>query len=329
MEEEILIRYFNDNCTPQEEQMVLQWANENEQNKETFIKMKNLFVSQSMPLAEASDAEYREFRKNIIGFPVKFSTIFRYTAAAIAIILLALNLHFNWIAKEPKEATVRLADLPQECVNTIYTVKGVKGEVQLPDGSKVWLNSDSKITYPTHFSGASREIEFSGEGYFNVIKDSLRPMIVRCNKNFRIEVYGTTFNVKSYDNEETAQATLYSGTIHLVEESGGKEKITNILPDESYIIQPGAKPKNIKLAEPEIVSAWKEGNLIFDSTTLKEAIKTLERWHGVTINVENPKLLSMHITANFKSESIVQILELLKFSIDFNYQINENVVTIR
>lgn len=334
MEEELLIKYFNDACTARQEQEILQWVSETPQNRETFVKMKNLYVSQTMPVGRASGKEYQKFmataKKN---GPNKygFNRYIIYAAAAVIVVLLALNLQFNFISgsKDMYPDTALANKYNNESLNTLYAAKGVRGEVLLPDGSKVWLNSDSKITYPAKFSGGIREVEFSGEGYFDVVKDSLCPMVVKCSKNFRVFVYGTKFNIKSYDNDDIAQATLYNGSIKLVESVGTENVVTEMKPNESIIIRDNTAHVNVNILEPEKLSAWKEGNLIFESTPLKEVAKILERWHGVTVTISNKKIENLPITARFRSESIFQIMDLLNFSMDLNYEINDNNVIIK
>ncbi len=350
MKEEELIAYFNGTCSKEQAEEVELWALENEANKDNFIKLKNLYISSTMPIERASDNEYLAFKQmalNRYSQEVRDEVIkkdkkpkkkphnyFIYSAAACVAVLLVLNLYYNWLAVEPKEPRVLISSLDSTSINTLYAAKGTRGEVILPDGSKVWLNSDSRIKYPANFSGASREVEFSGEGYFDVVKDSTCPMIIRCSKGFRVEVYGTSFNIKSYDNDEIAQTTLYSGSIKLVRKNGLKESATQILPNETYYVKEGTKPQDLEPVELEPVvlkniSAWKDGVLVFDSKPLKEVAKILDRRHGYTINIENKSLENLPITAKFKSESLVQILELLRFSTGLEYSINENQVLIK
>lgn len=334
MEEELLIKYFNDTCTPQQEQEILQWVSETPQNRETFVKMKNLYVSQTMPVHSASDKEYQKFiaiAKKQKPKKYQINRYIGYAAVAVIVVLLALNLQFNFISgNKDMYPDINLADkYNKESLNILYAARGVKGEVVLPDGSKVWLNSDSKITYPAKFSGDMRQVEFSGEGYFDVVKDSLCPMVVKCSKNFRVFVYGTRFNIKSYENDDIAQATLYSGSIKLVENIGTDEIVTEMKPNESVIIKKNTTPVNLNILEPEKLSAWKEGDLIFESTPLKEVAKILERWHGVTVTISNKKIENFPITARFRTESIFQIMDLLNFSMSLNYEINGNNVIIK
>lgn len=335
MDKELLIRYFDGQCSPQQEREIQQWAEQSSDNMKELLQMKNLYVMSGVPDTPASDTQYQDFKRCLSKkegshISLKPLKLFQYGIAATIIILLALNLSYNWIKVNQKEPTVRLYALEDEMVNTIYTVKGSKAHVVLPDGTKVTLNSDSKISYPTTFSGASREVEFSGEGFFEVVKDSLFPMIIRCNKGFRVEVYGTSFNLKSYDNDDNAQATLYSGSIKLVEEKIGNEKVVILKPNESYIVTSDSKLKEVQVNNITDISAWKEGRIIFNSTPMPEAVKILERWHGTKFILDSDYVRNLTVTAVLESESVVQILELLKFSTDLEYSIRaDNTIVIR
>lgn len=372
-DKDYIARFIQGDCTQEEQELVLKEAARNAEFKQHLYELKNLYVHENMPDQVATDQEYSDFKKYAMQrmlleepenrnefeqFHIAAKQknrrrtvmgIINWSAVATAIILLALNLKFNFIHSEQSAgarevavaqsveetvaenvAEVPVHSLPQESVNVLYTAKGVKGETVLPDGSKVILNSDSRITYPARFSGSTREVEFSGEGYFEVQKDSLHPMVISCNKNFKVIVYGTTFNIKTYGNDNTAKTTLISGSIKIVENVDGKELVRDIAPSQSYTIVENRQLATLETkVDTEKVCEWKDGILSFDSTPLGEVAKILERWHGIKIVVEDSRKLDIPITARFTTESIVQIMDLLKFSTDIKYSVGDNVVSIR
>lgn len=266
----------------------------------------------------------------------KILSVITSTAAVIAVIGFFLKPSVNSeknilrlkeeIVAELKQEQIRinLAEIPAEKLHTIYTEKGVKSTVRLPDGSTVQLNSDTKITFPDNFVGATREVELSGEAYFNVKSDSLKPLIVNTKKGFQVKVLGTEFNVKSYDNDNMAQATLYEGSINLITPMA----TTVVKPNEQVVIETGSA---VKLVVPSVIAdtkAWTEGRLVFEETKMSEVVKMLERWHGVKIIVKEPKILNYTITANFNSESIYQIMYVIKNCSLIDYNITDNIVTL-
>ena len=335
----LIIKYLSGNANKTEEQSVLEWVNKNEDNLKYFISLKSLWVFQNMPNSRADIFEMEDMR-NIINPSSGAKTrkvilkLLPYAAAAVIVILLGLNLFFltnKPHTTEPPSYSVLLSYLPAEYKHVLFTNNGVKGYVRLPDGSKVWLNSASKIVYPDRFMGSTREVEISGEAFFDVVSNPTKPMIVSTNKNFKVEVLGTKFNIRSYDNDNEAQTTLFSGSIKLTRTlaSTGVEVITQLSPKESFVIRDNMAPVLIKQADTSKQVAWKEGKLLFEATPMPEVIKKLERWHGTEFIVIDPEIMDYKITANFKSESIVQIMEMIRFCSLIDYKVTGNKVTLR
>lgn len=214
----------------------------------------------------------------------------------------------------------------------LYTEKGVKAKLLLPDSSVVWLNSDTKIEYPDRFDSLVRNVTISGEAYFEVVKNPHRPMIVKTTKGFSVQVLGTQFNLKAYADEPKSQATLYSGEINLLRESGNKIITTKVLPFQTVTINSTDERTPVKKVlkqSPLDDAAWKEGKIIFEETPVSEVVKTLERWHGVDFVIENKDVLQYKITATFNSESIVQIMDLIQMTSLVNYKIENKKVFLR
>ena len=222
----------------------------------------------------------------------------------------------------------------KEEICNIYTEKGTKATVSLPDGSKVWLNSDSKISYPVRFPGDTREVNLSGEAYFEVVSDSLKPMIVTTSKGYMVKVLGTKFHIKSYENDTYSKVTLNSGNIKLICPADNHQKCTEIgmKPNETVILGKVEVPKvvtqTVRTNSNDV--AWKRGELVFDRTPMSEAIKMIERWHGATFIVNNNALFNRKLTATFKTESLVQILEVIKMLTGIEYTIEDgNMVVLK
>ena len=259
---------------------------------------------------------------------VTYKTLF-YSAAAIVLLLIALNISLI-VYKVPvgnipeQDRRIMLSEYPSEYKHTIYTNKGIKAYAELPDGSRVWLNSDSKITFPDTFLGPTREIALSGEAFFDVIKDSLRPMIITTNRDLEVKVLGTKFNLKSNDNDSEARITLVSGVVEVITIKRVANKVlqSSIILNEqqSYIISDQKPPTFVEVSDTVRQTAWKNGRIIFDYTPLDEVIKQLERWHGVEFLVEDTAAYTTKLTAEFEQESIVQIMEMLKFCSRIDYR---------
>lgn len=316
-----IIKHIRGESSLEENQNIIDWINKDPRNLKYYSALKNLWINSTMPRTEASYEEMGFVQQIINNQGNKKHFVF-YSAVATIIILLTTNIFllFNNKIDIERISTDKMGAL----TNTLFTNKGVKAKVELPDGSIVWLNSASMIKYPAKFMGVSREVYISGEALFDVVHDSLRPMIVSTNKNFKIEVLGTKFNVRCYDDDNDAQTTLLSGSIKLIHFNikTGKDEITNLLPTESFLLKNNHECILINKADTTKQKAWKEGWLIFDNTPMSDVLKKLQRWHGVNFILDDKKVLNYKFTAEFNSESIIQILEMIKYCSFIDYKID-------
>ncbi len=341
MNKSLLLQYIKGQTTEDQDKMVLDWIAESADNERFFLRLNNLWISLNISEEKATEKELSEIRalttkKRSLLSPLR--KILPYAAAAV--VLLSFGLNFYLVKNnsvKPQDLTdtpVRLADMTAGLKHELYTEKGVKARIMLPDSSFVWLNSDSKIIFPDRFESDIREIEFSGEAYFDIRKDSLHPLIIKTNKNFIVEVLGTKFNLKSYDNDNEARTTLYSGKLNVISqiESSRNDKrnevVTTLNPLESCIIRSNQAPVHLRPDNIDDYTAWKDGKIIFDSTPISEAVKILERWHGVQFVVKDRTVYNYTITAKFKTESIVQIMEMIKYCALVDYSIDSTKVTL-
>lgn len=324
-----LIKFYKGEATNQEIDSIISWVNKSPLNKEYFAKLKSLYTATYINAIDIASGNYVSFKKPS-GHRLRI--LYASSAAAIAALFFTMGYFLSNIGGQAEiipQIAVSQAKTP--LIRTLYTEKGVKGFIQLPDSSKVWLNSDSRISYPEEFTGETRMVKISGEAYFEVTKDSLHPMIVQTNKNFSIEVLGTKFNVRSYENDAKAEATLYTGAITMHYKNIKTEKVEKLAlkPSQSFTyVTAESIPKPFKYKEPEKQSAWKNGQLIFNNTPMDEALKILERWHGTTFIINNANIYKYKLSAEFSSESIVQVLEIMQMIMPFKYTYINNVVTI-
>jgi len=333
-----LLKYIKGEATKEEELKIVEWANESPDNKEYLKSLNNLWLSQNIPSTQASEREMdmvrkiTEEKKVVYWKSVLSGKTIRYAAAILVFLLVGSNLfllnRLNLSSNEDER--VLLSQIPQESVITVYTNKGVKSSVILPDSSQVWMNSDSKISYPAKFTGSTREIMVSGEVYFEVQKDNSRPMIVSTNKNFQIEVLGTKFNLKAYDDEKDAVATLYTGEIRIRTDISGSTESKEVLmkPMETVRIENNNIINLVKPRDTSTNIAWKDGILVFDNTPIYEVIKKIERWHGSMFIVRDSSVLNYRITATFNSESAIQIMEMIRYTSPVDYSIQDNTIII-
>lgn len=164
--------------------------------------------------------------------------------------------------------------------NTLRTPRGGQYKLTLPDGTKVWMNAASSITYPASFTGDKRVIGATGELYFEVAKNAAQPFVVEMEDRSSIEVLGTSFNINAYDNESSSKTTLIDGKVRV--KKG----------DQSEILQPGQQARigNAITIAPGVdtdqILAWKNGHFNFEDMPLSEIMRQLERWYDIEVRYE-------------------------------------------
>ena len=164
--------------------------------------------------------------------------------------------------------------------NTMTTPKGRKFQLVLPDGSSVWLNAASSITYPTIFSGNTREVTITGEAYFEVAKDRTKPFHVKVN-SMDIEVLGTHFNVNAYSNESDMKTTLFEGSVKV-----NMQDKSNILKPGQQAIVNDQQIRTDNNADLDQVLSWKNDLFNFNRANLQSIMKQLERWYDIEVVYE-------------------------------------------
>ena len=249
-------------------------------------------------------------------------------------------------------STTTGATLPAGVGNEIYTANGSRTHLSLPDGSKVWVNAGSRIDYGKNYGVAFREVELTGEAFFDVAPDAHKPFIVH-TRGLDIRVLGTSFNVKSYPSDKTTEATLIRGSIEVSVRSRPKEKII-LHPNEKVVISNDGSlsatpvpPRHHEIRADQsllairkptfeahtgamIETSWVDNKLIFQEEEFNDLARQMERWYGITIRFDNPDLGKLQFTGIFEKETIGQALDALRISINgkFNYTIEGSEVTI-
>lgn len=238
-----------------------------------------------------------------------YNLLMRY-AAFLAIPLLLATLTLGYLYLHESEPVVKYA----EVTSTMGTVV----RYELPDHSVVWLNSGSKLRYPTVFKKNNRNVELIGEAYFQVEADAERPFYVNTPNGLSVYVYGTQFNVAAYDNDNYIETVLEKGKVNVV--TPGQETIT-LLPGEQllYDKQTCQTVKNQVDVYGKV--AWKDGKLIFRNASLEEIIKRLERHFNVDIEFNNNTGKEYSYRATFRTETLTQILDYLAKSANLKWKI--------
>ena len=202
---------------------------------------------------------------------------------------------------------------------TLHSAPGIITKAILPDGSEVWLNSQSELTYPRQFTGNERTVQLVGEAYFKVISDKKNPFNVITPDKTVISALGTEFNVNAYKHDSHYIITLSKGSID-VSIDNFYEKQT-LIPGQKAIIDPLTKILDVSTADTYVETAWKDGKMVFRREGIKNIAEKLSRKFGVIIRVEGNITNDYQFTATFTNEALENILELLKLSTSIDYSI--------
>lgn len=200
-------------------------------------------------------------------------------------------------------------------MNTMSTPKGGQYQLTLADGTKVWLNAVSSITFPTAFNGNNRQVKVNGEVYFEVAQDNKRPFIVDVDGKSTVEVLGTAFNINSYTNEDGIKTSLVNGSVKVIK--GNK----------AVVLQPGNQAvvaalgqgshdndNTIRVQPADIgqVLAWKNGLFNFNGADLKAVIRQLERWYDIEARYEGPISKTTFSGKMYRNVNLSDVLEVFR-----------------
>jgi ferric-dicitrate binding protein FerR (iron transport regulator) len=263
--------------------------------------------------------------------------------------LLLIVVVFLVINYSGKPGATLINGLDRNSISQISTRNGSKSNVVLPDGTVVKLNAGSKLTYDKDYGNTIREVNLTGEAFFDVVKNKDKPFIIH-TKKIDIKVLGTAFNVKSYPNETTTETSLIRGSIEVTFKDRPAEKVL-LKPNEKLIVaDDAAAPATFAKMHPAkhsiksiaqishlnytkkdstiIETAWIQNKLVFRDEPFRELALQMERWYSVSIRFEDPVKKELQFTGVFENESIQQALEALKLSGKFNYSIKGDEVKI-
>ncbi|MBN1118060.1 MAG: FecR domain-containing protein [Bacteroidales bacterium] len=205
------------------------------------------------------------------------------------------------------------SDGDQYATQRISNPSGIRSEIILPDGSKVWLNAESTISYKFPFGVKEREVKLTGEAFFDVIKDQQKPFKVE-SENVRVTVLGTRFNCKAFPEDSAIEVVLAEGEVKLNTTGSGTEGGFILKPGEVAVFDKSTYQVNISSEEIDKYIGWHQGKLILDECPLEEVARRLERWFGVEMKIVDQKISNYEISTTFENESIHQILTLLELA---------------
>lgn len=312
-----LSSYFGNWLEGEERKKVEAWRDESPVNRAIFEDSKKVWeqlqLLKDMKKFKAEAALDQVHKKIARKTRNTFAEIFRRVAAILLLPLVGATL---WLALEKVNS-----DSAPEVWNTLETPAGMRSSFTLPDGSVVWLNSSTRLSYPMKF-GNERVVRLDGEAYFSVFQDKQKPFVVDAGK-IGISVTGTEFKASNYPNEKLTEIVLVTGSVRLFDKGpeGQERTLTGLKPGERFCYDTENNEIHIDHVDVGKYLGWKDGILVFRDDPMQEVVRRLNRWFNVNIQLTGPELEDYVYTATFENESLLQILELLRISAPIDYTI--------
>jgi transmembrane sensor len=239
----------------------------------------------------------------------KFTLLFNTFSRAAAILFIPLLVVSGVLIYRQ----LNVMNNQQFAIQEITSPPGVRSQVVLPDGSKVWLNAQSTIKFKVPFDQTNRDVLLSGEAFFAVQKNPNAPFVVKTG-NVSVTVLGTKFNCKAFEDEGNIEVVLAEGKVIMNTNSGISGKEIIMKPGERAVFDKRSNFTRVTNEKIDKYIAWHNGKLVFDETPMPEVATQLERWFGIEVIIDDPKILKYRITTTFENESLNQVLDLLKLS---------------
>ena len=310
MDKELLLKYIAGKASQKEKEDIATWIDADAANLKEFISLRK---SYDAFIWQDTGVFSKKTKKTISLHPVT-QRILRIAA----VFVVAFGLSYAMIQVLQKE------DIEMQ---TVYVPAGQRTLVTLADGTTVWVNGKSTLTFPSHFSSRTRTVELDGEAYFDVIHNEKQPFIVK-TQQMDIQVLGTEFNVASYSNSSDFEVSLLRGSIELSSPNlpsnyRMKEKEHVQLKDNKLIID--------QIADYDYFR-WKEGLICFNNESVATIIEKLKLYYDIDIKIYNKRILNSRYSGKFRTkDGIEQVLKVLQIEHKFSYTKNSdlNLITIK
>mgnify|MGYP000856074552 FL=1 len=308
MDDELLMAYFKGEVSDEEAQRITEWIEAKIEHQRYYQQLCRLF-EMSYWIEDIPEQTEVAFPKKTKILPWKHYVISFMKVAAIFVLGFALHFFLNW------QKTTH-----HELQHQIHVPTGQHVEIMLADGSKVWLNSGSTLTFPSKFNGKKRMVELDGEGFFEVKSDKEHPFIVSTSK-YQVKAVGTSFNIYDYQDSPQFEAALLNGKVE-VTTNAKKSSVVILTPNQRAALCQGVlKVKPIENANNYL---WRKGILYFNEPLL-EVFDKLQEYYDIEFQIRNSSLTrkSPYCTGKFRAkDGLEHIIRVLKETNHFDYQID-------
>ena len=361
--DELIISFLSGNSTSSEDDQLLDWTNQSEENSVYFQKMQKTWLGSNrgsgiaavnvdkalLKIHQSAGVKTRAFSKKSYGLISRISGL----AAAFLLVFLLGGLVSKYLLN---------IEADDSSVSSIYVPKGSKAMAVLPDGSEVWLNAGSNLSYHnSSYFKKNREVRLTGEAYFKVITDRDKPFVVKA-KGLDITALGTEFNVKAYPEEKLLETTLVKGIVKiqgkdkddkdlnitlvprqkvLCYTEGGSmvstEQVAQLLSTDEDPANPAGNvhpPEKVSKAvissnvKTDMYTSWRNNQWIIEGMDIGQLAVLIERKYDVKIDFKSEELKAYRFTGTFQNETLEQVMQVLKLTVPMTYEIGKGKVEL-
>lgn len=318
MNKSVIEDYFAGKCNPDQAREVKDFLESEEGRIYLTENLIYHYWEEALNVNKVEKRIQQEYKNERKFFLLKVAALFILLITTGAGLYLLINSGRNVQPTMAVQAKIKIMEVPA----------GKKTSFRLPDGSFVWLNSDSKILFNEKFDGVERIVELKGEAYFSVKKDPKRPFKVKSG-NIVITALGTQFSVNYFPGDLLTKVSLAEGKVKI-------ENFESLKKTENLILNPGQGIKynknSLKLQKVQFNAeeeyGWMKGLLIFNKAKLDEVVKRLERWYGVKIIVNGDLSREWSFTGRFNNEPLEQVLRVLSLTRNFSYKKEQKLIVL-
>ena len=316
--EHILLAYIRGKSSEEENRQVEKWLKLDEENEKILLQIATIDFAQNrqQQIKKRAPLQAWERGKRRIRNRRRIPKINRLTLVTTCVLTAVL---VGVIGYQPQEA------LMQQQMVTVQANPGMRSIVDLPDGTVVYLNAGSKLSYPIPYDATQRNVTLTGEAYFKVSHHADWPFVASvADDRFQVKVLGTEFNLQAFEHDTTITATLISGRIDvLTKEMDDIRRVQSVLPSEKTSYNRLTGKINIEKVNTQYETAWIDGKIMFKNCRLPEVLKKLTYAYNVKFEVNNPVINDYHFTGVFDNKQLSQILDYLQISSNIKYQIRQ------
>lgn len=304
----LLYKYISGYTTDDEKKQVVEWLYADKANMEKYTELRKIYDA-SVWVEQLDDInQIPAHKKRIVLHLFKIAVV-------IVLILMSTYLGYKQYYDKVTENNQML---------TMIIPVGQYGQLVLPDGSHVWLNSQSRLEFPFRFEVGTREVFLDGEAFFDVIADKRNPFVVH-TKNYSVRALGTKFNICSFDKNINSKISLLAGVVD-IELNNSKEKFA-LLPNQQLEFVNG----EVSLTPISSLSyfEWKNGYLSFENESIKDLLDKLSHCYAIEFKIKNESILTDKYTGKFKiKDGVEQALKVLQLRSSFSYKKNGDYIII-